>query len=87
MGKYKILDTRHNKHEDKEDGEILDPAPLDDLPEARSVEQSLGRIMQSCFDGEELRTLPNYPVAVAILQLDAHISKMKNFMDSIAKIF
>ena len=43
----KVLDLGHEEHEDNEDGEVLDPAPLDDLPEAGCVHDILFRIIES----------------------------------------
>ena len=47
FGENKIFDPIGKIHEDKEDGDVLDPAPLDDLPEAGCVHDILFRIIES----------------------------------------
>ena len=70
----KVLDLGHEEHEDNEDGEVLDPAPLDDLPKSRGVSQGLFRVVESGRDGEILRPLANNPVLVGVLEVDTDIS-------------
>ena len=74
FGENKIFDPTGKIHEDKEDGDVLDPAPLDDLPESRGVGQGLFRVAESGTDGEILRPLANNPVLVGVLEVDTDIS-------------
>ena len=41
VGEDKVLDGGGDVDEDEEEGDVLDPAPLDDLPEARPVGETL----------------------------------------------
>ena len=74
FGENKIFDPIGKIHEDKEDGNVLDPAPLDDLPKSRGVSQGLFRVAESGRDGEILRPLANNPVLVGVLKVDTDIS-------------
>ena len=74
FGENKIFDPIGKIHEDKEDGNVLDPAPLDDLPESWGVGKGLFRVAESGRDGEILRPLANNPVLVGVLEVDTDIS-------------
>ena len=57
----KIFDSIGKIHEDKKNGDVLDPAPLDDLPEAWGVGESLFRVLYFGRQGEVRKPFARHP--------------------------
>ena len=74
VGEDKVLDGGGDVDEDEEEGDVLDPAPLDDLPEARPVGETLLWISDGGGHREVLTAGPCGPHAVLVSQLYRQIS-------------
>ena len=68
MGEYEVLDSAANIHKDKKNGKVLDPGPLDYLPETWCVGDSLCRVADVCFDVEVCGTPARGPRGIAIVK-------------------
>ena len=74
VGEDKVLDGGGDEDEEEEERDVLDPAPLDDLPEARPVGETLLGISQSGGHREVVTVRPRGPHTVLLRQLYCQIS-------------
>ena len=75
VGEHKVLDGGGDEDEEEEERDVLDPAPLDDLPEARAVGESLDWISHQSGQCELVTVRACSPLTVVIGQMYRHISK------------
>ena len=74
VGEDKVLDGGGDVDEDEEQGDVLDPAPLDDLPEAGAIGETLLWISEGGGHSEVVTGRPRGPHAVLVSQLYGQIS-------------
>ena len=67
------LDGVEDIDEDDEDGEVLDPAPLDHLPEAGRVLDGVDGVVNVCLQHKLVQPGPPAPHPVLILQPQRHV--------------
>ena len=76
VGEDKVLDGGGDVDEDEEQGDVLDPAPLDDLPEAGAVGETLLWISEGGGHCEVVTADSCGPHAVLLSQLYCQISTL-----------
>ena len=74
VGEDKVLDGGGDEDEDEEERDILDPAPLDDLPEPGAVGETLLRISEGGGHREVVAVRPRGPHTVLVRQLYCQVS-------------
>ena len=67
--------SRSGVHEDEEDGEVLDPAPLEELPHPGTVGEALLGVVELGGHRELVTGGPGGPQTVVIRQVDRQISE------------
>ena len=74
---HKAPDGPGSREEDEEECEVLDPAPLEQLPQPRAVGQALLWVPQTGRHCELVTAGPRRPQAEVVGQVDCEISKQR----------